>query len=63
MILRAKMKRVSGALASGMGIHRVEQIRVQRGTGKNHERLEFLGSKMGTSISLSPTTINSTDES
>jgi hypothetical protein len=51
------MKRVLGVLVSGMGI---QQIHVQGGTGKNHERLEFLGSKMGTSISVSPTTMNST---
>lgn len=35
--------------------HRSEQIHLQRGMGKNYERLEFLGDcflKMGTSISL-----------
>ena len=35
--------------------HRSEQIHVQRGMGKNYERLEFIGDcflKMGTSISL-----------
>ncbi|CRG84276.1 endoribonuclease Dicer [Talaromyces islandicus] len=35
--------------------HRLEQIQVQRGMGKNYERLEFLGDcflKMATSISL-----------
>lgn len=35
--------------------HRAEQIHVQRGMGKNYERLEFIGDcflKMSTSISL-----------
>ena len=35
--------------------HRAEQIQVQRGMGKNYERLEFIGDcflKMGTSITL-----------
>ena len=35
--------------------HRAEQIHVQRGMGKNYERLEFIGDcflKMATSISL-----------
>jgi len=35
--------------------HRAEQIHVQRGMGKNYERLEFIGDcflKMGTSITL-----------
>ena len=35
--------------------HRAEQIQVQRGMGKNYERLEFIGDcflKMATSISL-----------
>jgi len=35
--------------------HRAEQVQVQRGMGKNYERLEFIGDcflKMATSISL-----------
>ena len=35
--------------------HKIEQIHVQRGMGKNYERLEFIGDcflKMATSISL-----------